>query len=381
MDFSLTAEQIRFKESVVEFARRALKNEALEHGDPREFYWEGWRRCAEFGIQGIAMPKAYGGLELDLLTCVLIMQGLGYACRDAGLIFSLNTQIWTCECPILKFGTEEQKEKYLGRLISGSIVGGHAMTEPDSGSDAFSMKTRAVRDGDRYILNGTKIFITNAPIADILLVFAVTNEQKKFGGVSAFIVEKGFPGFSVGKPFSLMGLRSCPIGEVILQDCEVPAENRLGSEGAGSAIFNSEMEQERSCLFASQLGAMEKILEDCVQYAKARSQFGQPIGDYQAVSHKIADMRVRIELSRLILYQVAWMKASGKRAPVESSIAKLYVSESYVQTCMDALQIHGAYGYSTEFPIERNLRDSIAGKIYSGSSEIQRNILASFLGL
>jgi len=381
MDFSLTAEQIRFKESVVEFARRALKNEALEHGDPREFYWEGWRRCAEFGIQGIAMPKAYGGLELDLLTCVLIMQGLGYACRDAGLIFSLNTQIWTCECPILKFGTEEQKEKYLGRLISGSIVGGHAMTEPDSGSDAFSMKTRAVRDGDRYILNGTKIFITNAPIADILLVFAVTNEQKKFGGVSAFIVEKGFPGFSVGKPFSLMGLRSCPIGEVILQDCEVPAENRLGSEGAGSAIFNSEMEQERSCLFASQLGAMEKILEDCVQYAKARSQFGQPIGDYQAVSHKIADMRVRIELSRLILYQVAWMKASGKRAPVESSIAKLYVSESYVQTCMDALQIHGAYGYSTEFPIERNLRDSIAGKIYFGSSEIQRNILASFLGL
>ncbi len=239
----------------------------------------------------------------------------------------------------------------------------------------------AVRDGDRYILNGTKIFITNAPIADILLVFAVTNEQKKFGGVSAFIVEKGFPGFSVGKPFSLMGLRSCPIGEVILQDCEVPAENRLGSEGAGSAIFNSEMEQERSCLFASQLGAMEKILEDCVQYAKTRSQFGQPIGDYQAVSHKIADMRVRIELSRLILYQVAWMKASGKRAPVESSIAKLYVSESYVQTCMDALQIHGAYGYSTEFPIERNLRDSIAGKIYSGSSEIQRNILASFLGL
>ena len=381
MDFSLSAEQIRFKESVVEFARRALKNEALEHGDPREFYWEGWRRCAEFGIQGIAMPKAYGGLELDLLTCVLIMQGLGYACRDAGLIFSLNTQIWTCECPILKFGTEEQKEKYLGRLISGSIVGGHAMTEPDSGSDAFSMKTRAVRDGDRYILNGTKIFITNAPIADILLVFAVTNEQKKFGGVSAFIVEKGFPGFSVGKPFSLMGLRSCPIGEVILQDCEVPAENRLGSEGAGSAIFNSEMEQERSCLFASQLGAMEKILEDCVQYAKARSQFGQPIGDYQAVSHKIADMRVRIELSRLILYQVAWMKTSGKRAPVESSIAKLYVSESYVQTCMDALQIHGAYGYSTEFPIERNLRDSIAGKIYSGSSEIQRNILASFLGL
>lgn len=380
MDFSLTAEQIRFKESVQEFAHRAL-GDRTDHIDRGEFDWNGWRQCADFGIHGIAMPKKYGGMELDLLTCVLIMEGLGYACRDAGLIFSLNTQIWTCECPILKFGTEEQKDKYLNRLVDGSIVGGHAMTEPGAGSDAFSIRTKAVKDGDGYILNGSKIFITNAPIADILLIFAVTNEQKKFGGVSAFIVEKGTPGFSVGKPLGLMGLRSCPIGEVVLQDCKVPAENRLGREGSGSAIFNSEMEQERSCLFAAQLGAMEKILEDCVQYAKTRSQFGQPIGNYQSVSHKIAEMKVRIELSRLILYEVAWMKSVGKRSPVESSIAKLYVSESYVQTCLDALQIHGAYGYSTEFPIERNLRDSLAGKIYSGTSEIQRNILASFLGL
>jgi len=344
MDFSLTADQLKFKESVKEFAHRALHGEALGHGVEGEFDWEGWRQCADFGIHGIAMPKTYGGLELDLLNCVLIMEGLGYACRDSGLLFSLNTQIWTCECPILKFGTEEQKEKYLGRLISGSIIGGHAMTEPGSGSDAFSLKTRAVRDGDKYILNGTKMFITNAPIADILLVFAVTNEQKKFGGVSAFIVEKGFSGFSVGRPLGLMGLRSCPIGKVVLQDCEVPVGNRLGREGAGSAIFNSEMEQERSCLFAVQLGAMEKILEDCVQYAKTRTQFDQPIGNYQSISHKIADMRVRIEFSRLILYEVAWMKTAGKRAPVESSIAKLYISESYVQTCLDALQIHGAYG-------------------------------------
>jgi alkylation response protein AidB-like acyl-CoA dehydrogenase len=266
-------------------------------------------------------------------------------------------------------------------MIQGSLKGGHAITEPDSGSDAFNMKCKAEKQGDKYILNGAKTFITNAPIADILLVFAMTDPHKGFAGVSAFIVEKGFPGFSVGKPFEMMGLRTCPVGEVVLRDCEVPEENRLGKEGVGSAIFNSEMEWERSCLFATHLGAMEKILEDCTHYAKDRHQFGSPIGKYQAVSHKIADMKVRIDLSRLILYKVASMKAEGKRAPLESAMAKLFISESYVQNCQDALQIHGAYGYSAEYDFERNLRDAIGGKIYSGTSEIQRNIIATFLGL
>lgn len=381
MEFNLTENQLDFKKAAIDFARHDLNEGAKEREERGEFNREGWRKSAEFGLHGIPMPEEYGGLGLDILTCVAAMEGLGYACLDSGLIFSINAQIWTCEYPILKFGTPEQKEKYLPRLINGSIIGGHAITEPNSGSDAFNMGTRAEKKGNKYILNGTKTFITNAPIADIMLVFAVTNPAKGFAGITGFIVEKDFPGFSRGKSEDLMGLRTCPLGEIILNDCEVPEANRLGKEGAGSAIFNSEMELERSCLFASHLGAMERELELCISHAQNRKQFGKPIGQYQSISHKIAEMRMRIELSRLILYKVAWMKIQGKRAPIESAIAKLFISESYVASSLDALQIHGAYGYSKEYEFERNLRDSIAGKIYSGTSEIQRNIIASYLGL
>lgn len=381
MEFHLTEDQLDFKKAAIDFARHDLNDGAREREEKGEFNWGGWKKSAEFGLHGISMPEEYGGLGLDILTYVAAMEGLGYACLDSGLLFAINSQVWTCEYPILKFGTAEQKNKYLPRLIAGTIVGGHAITEPNSGSDAFTMLTRAEKKGDKYILNGTKTFITNAPIADILLVFAITDPAKKFAGITGFIVEKDFPGFSRGKKEDMLGLRTCPLGEIILNNCEVPEKNRLGKEGAGSAIFNSEMELERSCLFASHLGAMERELELCVSHARTRKQFGKPIGQYQSISHKIADMRMRIELSRLILYKVAWMKSQGKRAPVESAISKLFISESYVSTSLDALQIHGAYGYSKEYEFERNLRDSIAGKIYSGTSEIQRNIIASYLGL
>ncbi|WP_246525368.1 acyl-CoA dehydrogenase family protein [Geomobilimonas luticola] len=381
MDFSLTEDQIAFKKAAIEFAGRELNEGAMQRERNREFNQAGWGKCAQFGIQGLTLPQRYGGLEMDILTSIAAMEGMGYACRDSGLLFSLSSHIWTCEMPILKFGTDEQKERYLAGLASGSLIGGHAMTEPDFGSDAFSIKCKAVKNGNTYVLNGTKTFITNAPLADILLVFAVTDTTKKFAGLTVFMVEKTFPGFSVGKCEELMGLKTCPLGEVILQDCEVPEENRLGGEGAGAAIFNSEMEYERSCLFATHVGAMEKILDECISYAKVREQFGKPIGSNQSISHKIADMKVRVELSRLMLYKAAWMKAQGKRAPIESAIAKLYISESYVQNCLEAIQIHGGYGYSTELDFERHLRDSVAGKIYSGTSEIQRNIIANFLGL
>jgi alkylation response protein AidB-like acyl-CoA dehydrogenase len=381
MDFSFTKEQMRFKEAVVKFAQGELSNGVLERERKEEFYWDGWKKCADFGIQGLPIPEKYGGLGADVLTCVLTMQGLGYGCRDSGLLFAINSHIWTCEIPISTFGTDAQKEKYLPSLSKGTLIGGHAMTEPDSGSDAFSLRTTAVRKGDKYILNGTKMFVSNAPIADLLLVFACTDKSKGFAGISVFIVEKDFPGFSVGRPLEKMGLRTSPTGEVILQDCEVPLDNRLGEEGAGSAIFNAEMEWERSCLFASHLGAMESQLESCIKYANERRQFGKSIGKFQSISNKIADMKVRIEISSLILYKVASMKAQGKRAPLESAIAKLFISESYVASSLDAIQIHGGYGYMREFGVERDLRDSIAGKIYSGTSEIQRNIIASWLGL
>lgn len=381
MDFSFSEEQIKFRDSVVKFAHRELNEKAGEREKNGEFFAEGWKKCAEFGILGLPLPKKYGGLEADILTCAYVMQGLGYACKDSGLLFVMGSHMWTCEIPILHFGTEEQKEKYLPDLCRGKIIGGHGITEADSGSDAYSLKTTAVKRGDKYILNGSKMFISNAPIADILLIFAYTDRAKGFGGLSAFVIEKGFPGFSVGKPLDKMGLKTAPTGEVILQDCAVPIENRLGKEGAASAIFNAEMDWERCCLFATHLGAMEYQLEVCVKYAKERAQFGSPIGKYQSISNKIADMKARFELASLILYKVASMKAQGKRAPIESAIAKLYVSESYVESSLDAIQIHGGYGYMTEFGLEKHLRDSVAGKIYSGTSEIQRNIIASWLGL
>jgi alkylation response protein AidB-like acyl-CoA dehydrogenase len=381
MDFSFTEDQIRLKESAIKFAKGELNEGVLEREQIGEFYTEGWKKCAEFGIFGLPLPKKYNGLEEDILTCLLVMQALGYGCQDSGLLFAINSHIWTSEIPLLNFGTDSQKEKYLPDMCRGVIIGGHAMTEPDSGSDAFSIRTKAVKNGDKYILNGTKMFISNAPIADILLVFAVTDASKKFGGISAFIVEKNFPGFSVGKPLDKMGLRTSPTAEVILVDCEVPIENRLGQEGAGVAIFNSEMEWERCCLFACNLGTMERQLEMCIKYARERRQFGKPIGKFQSISNKIADMMVRIELSRLILYKVAWMKVQGKKAPVESAVAKLYLSEAAVESGLDAIQLHGGYGYMKEFGIEKDLRDAIAARIYSGTSEIQRNIIASWLGL
>jgi alkylation response protein AidB-like acyl-CoA dehydrogenase len=381
MDFSLSAEQSEFKEYVTVFAKRALEIGPEDRKNPTAFSMDRWKKCADFGILGLPIPEQYGGGAQDIMNCVLAMETLGYACKDSGLLFSINSHIWTCENPIWKFGTDAQKERYLPALCRGELIGGHAATEPDAGSDVFSIKTSAERRGDRYILNGTKTFITNAPIADLLLVFASTDRSKGFGGLSAFIVEKGFPGFSVSRPFDTMGLKSSPQGEVVLEDCEVPLENLLGREGSGAAIFNSEMEWERGCLFATHLGAMEFLLDTCVQYSKDRRQFGKPIGDYQAISHKLADMRVSIELSRLILYKVASMKGNGQRAHLESSIAKLFISESYVKLALDALQIHGAYGFSEEFGIERHLRDAVAGKIYSGTSEVQRNIIANHMGL
>jgi len=381
MTINPTKEQIDLREHAVIFARKELNEGAREREKKSEFSMESWKKCAKYGIQGLALPEKYGGLDMDIMSCVLTMEGLGYGCKDSGLLFALNSHIWTCEMPIMKFGTEKQKEKYLSSLCDGSLIGGHAITEPESGSDAFKMRTTAIKKNDRYILNGTKMFITNAPIADILLVFAITDKTKSFGGISAFIVEKGTPGFRVGKPIEKLGIKTSPLSEVILEDCEIPAENLLGPEGAGSAIFNSEMDWERSCLFATHLGAMENIMEDTIKYANERKQFGQQIGKFQSISHKIVEMKVRVELSRLILYKVVSIKAEGKRANLESSIAKLFISESYVATCLDALQIHGAYGYTTEFDIERHLRDSLAGKIYSGSSEIQRNIIARFIGL
>jgi alkylation response protein AidB-like acyl-CoA dehydrogenase len=387
LDFGLTDDQEAFRRSVAEFARRELQKgpgeaSAVRHREKTgEFYREGWDKCAAFGIMGLPVPEAHGGLGKDIVVCTIAMQALGRHCLDAGLLFTLSSHIFTCEIPLLLFGSPAQKEAYLPRMVRGEIIGCHAMSEPGAGSDAFSIQTTAEKKTDRWVLRGSKTFTSNAPIADVFLVFATTDPKKGWAGVTGFLVDRGTKGLSVGKPLEKMGLKTSPTGEVTLEDVEVPLDSVLGRPGQGSAIFNAEMEWERSCLFATHLGAMQRQLDKCVTYAKERTQFGKPIGSFQAVAHKIADMRVRIELGELALYKVAWLKANGKRASLESAISKLVISEGFVQSSLDAVQIHGGYGFMTEYDVERDLRDAVGGKLYSGTSEIQRNIIASLLGL
>jgi alkylation response protein AidB-like acyl-CoA dehydrogenase len=255
------------------------------------------------------------------------------------------------------------------------------MSEPGAGSDSSSLTTSARRHGDRWLLNGTKTFVTNAPVADIFVVFAATDPGKGFMGITGFLIEASAPGLRVGPPIEKLGLRTSPMSELILEDCEVPNELLLGREGGGAKIFASSMEWERGCLLASYIGAMEHQLEVCIEYARNRRQFKRPIGKFQSVANKIVDMKVRLETARLLLYKVGWLKTAGQNAVLDAAMAKLWLSEAWVQSCLDAIQIHGGYGYTTAYELERDLRDSIGGRIYSGTSEIQRNIIAAELRL
>jgi alkylation response protein AidB-like acyl-CoA dehydrogenase len=381
MDFGFTEEHLAIKKSASRFAQKVLNDGMIERDKDSVFSRELWKKCADFGIQGSAFPQKYGGNDADILSTMLLMEGLGYGCKDSGLIFAINGQMWTVQMPILRFGSEAQRDRYLPKLCSGEWIGAHGMTEPDSGSDAFSLRTSARLEGDYYVLNGTKTFSSNAPVADVFMVFATVDKRKGFMGVTAFIVERDFPGFSVGKEIGKMGLRTAPMAELILKDCRVPVANRLGKEGNGAAIFEDAIEWERSCILASLLGGMERQLERCIEHAKDRKQFGKPIGKYQSVANKIVDMKVRMETARLVLYKVAWMKQAHGKATMDAAIAKLYLSESWVRSCLDAIQIYGGYGYTTEYELERDLRDSVASTLYSGTSEIQRNIIARYLGL
>lgn len=381
MDFSWSEEQLKFRRAVVEFAQKELNEGLIERDRQGEVSIENWKKCARFGILGLAVPEDCGGSGSDILTTMLVMEGLGYGCRDNGLIFAINAQMWSVQHPILAFGTDAQKQKYLPGMCSGDVIGAHGMSEPDSGSDAYSLHARAKRTDGGYILNGTKMFVSNAPFADMALVFATVDPAKGMGGVTAFLVDKGTPGFKVSRHIEKMGLRTSPMGEIILEDCFLPEENRLGREGAGPAIFNSSMEWERSCILGSHIGAMERQVEEAVRYARQRSQFGQKIGKFQSVANRVADMKVRLETARLLLYKVAWLKQQGKPAIMEAAMAKLYLSECFVQSSLDAIRTYGGYGYMTEMEVERDLRDSVGGLLYSGTSDIQRKIIASWLGL
>ncbi|MCP5101518.1 MAG: acyl-CoA dehydrogenase [Chloroflexi bacterium] len=381
MDFSWSKEQREFKSAVIKFAQNELNDGIIERDEKGEFSYENWKKCADFGIHGLAFPEEYGGSGADIMTTMLVMEGLGFGSKDNGLFFAINAQMWSVMHPIMHFGTEEQKQKYLPRLCSGEIIGAHGMTEPDSGSDAYSLRTRAEKVDGGYIINGAKMFVTSAPICDVAVVFATVDPAKGIGGVTGFIIEKGTKGFSLSPAIHKMGLRTSPWGELIMENVFVPDENRIGREGAGVSIFSSSMEWERSCILASHIGAMERQLKESVRYARQRRQFGKPIGKFQSVSNRLADMKVRLETSRLLLYKVAWLKSQRKPAIMEAALAKLYLSECFVQNSMDSLRTYGGYGYTTEYEIEREVRDSIGGLLYSGTSDIQRTIIGRLMGL
>ena len=381
MDFSLTDEQRDLCEAAKAFARAELDPGIEERELVGGFERSLWGRCGEAGILGAYVPAAFGGRGRDIVTTILIMEAIGEGCRDNGLTLGLNGQMWAVQEPILRFGSDEQKSRYLPRLCAGEWFGAHGMTETVSGSDTFALETTAARTGDRYVLNGRKIYIGLGPVCDLALIFAATAPDKGRWGISAFLVEADAVGFTRGSAQAKMGLNTSPLGELVLEDCEVPASQRLGPEGAGLSIFNHSMEWERSFIFASHLGSMARQLDEAIAHARERRQFGQPIGRFQSVSNRVADMQLRLETARLLIRKAAWMMDQGEDTKLISALVKLHLGESFLESSLDAMRIHGGRGYLRDFGVERDLRDSAGGVIYSGTSDIQRQLIARLLGL
>lgn len=382
MDFTLSPEQRALRDEIVKFARKELSPGAEERDAEKAFPHELWLKCGEMGLQGLTVPEEYGGAGLDSLSAAIALEALGYGCEDAGLVFAICAHLLACVTPIWKHGSDEQKARYLPDLVTGKRIAVNAMTEPESGSDAFNMRTKAVRDGDDFIINGVKIFASNGPVADLAVVYARTDETKGYmGGVTGFLVEKGTPGFSNGQTFSKSALRTCPIGELVFEDVRVPASAVIGKVGGGGPIFNQSMEWERACLVAAHIGKMEHLMEKAIEFARTRSSFGKLITANQAVSHRIVDMKVRLEAARLLTYRAASRLETSRMVGMDAAMAKLFTSEALLQTAIDTIRTMGGSGLMTEYGAERALRDSMAGTIYSGTSDMQRNIIAGWLGI
>jgi alkylation response protein AidB-like acyl-CoA dehydrogenase len=310
-----------------------------------------------------------------------VLETLGYGCADNGLLFSLNAHLWSCSLPILRFGDATQQARYLPPLCDGSLIGVQAVTEHGSGSDALAVTTTANPVPDGYVLNGAKTYITNAPVAGVFLVLAGLADRSGADRLCVFVVDRDLPGLTVGEPVDKLGLHTSPMAEVYFADCRVPHSALLGEPGGGMAVFTTTIEWERGFILASALGTMRRQLDEAIGYATSHRRFGQPIGQNQAVANRIVDMRVRLDAARLLLYQLAWLKDQGKRTAMESAIVKLLLSETFVQNSLAAFELSGAAGYMTGMPQERDVRDALASRIYSGTSDIQRVIVARLLGL
>lgn len=380
MDFAFTDEQLAFRDQVLKFSQKEIAPYAEEYEEKGEFCWEAWKKMGEFGLLGLHFPEEYGGAESDVVTACLAGEALSEGGADGGLTLSWGAHTYLAADTILKHGTKEQKDKYLPKMVTGEWIGCMGLTEPNAGSDAASIATTAVKKGDRWVLNGTKMFITNGPIAEVCVVYASTDKEKKHMGMSGFIVEKGTKGYGVSKTLKKMGVKTSTTAELFFDDCEIPEENLLGELNNGFPMALQTLEWDRSALLAPFIGGMEFILKESSRYAKEREQFGRPIAKFQAIQQKLADIKCFIEAARLLVYKVAWNKDQGLSLNhMEAAVAKLYIGDYGMAAMSDALQIHGGYGYMHEYPVERAFRDTKLAQIGGGTSEIQKLIISRLL--
>jgi len=380
MDFSFTEEQLMFKEQVMRFATKEIVPRVQEHELKSEFDFQSFRKLGEFGILGLHFSEELGGSNADVVTSVLVGEALGEAGVDGGLTLAYGAHTFLCADTIFAHGTDAQRKKYIPKLASGEWIGCMGLTEPGAGSDVASLATRAEKHGDKYVLNGNKMFITNGPVSDVAVIYAKTGKDLKHAGISAFIVEKGAAGFSTGKNLLKMGVRSSHTSELIFEDCEIPEENLIGQEGAGFIMAMQTVEWDRSALLAPFIGGMTYVLKKCARFAKERYQFGRPIGEFQAIKHKLADIKIFIEAARSLCYRIAWCKDQGRPLNhLEAAVAKLFIGDWSLKPANDAMVLHGGYGYCHEYEVERYFRDSRLAPIGGGTSEIEKKIICKLI--
>jgi len=374
MLFDLTEEQRMIQDMARQLAQKEVLPLAAALDEEERYPAELVAQMAELGLMGVAVPERYGGAGMDTVCYAIAIEEIARACASTAVIMSVNNSL-VCD-PILHYGSEDLKNRCLVPLASGKALGCFGLTEPGAGSDAAALKTTAVRQGDHYVVNGTKNFITNAPVADYCVLFAVTDKEKKHKGITAFVLDMKTPGVSVGRPEKKLGIKASPTASIVLEDVKIPVQNRLGEEGEGFRVAMQTLDGGRIGIAAQAVGIARAALEDALAYAKERRQFGQPIAAFQAIQWMLADMATEIEAARLLTWRAAWMKDRGMRYSKESSMAKLYASEAAMRAGVKGIQIHGGYGYIKEYPAERHFRDAKITEIYEGTSEIQRLIIS-----
>lgn len=373
MNFQLTEEQQMLKKMVRDFAENEVEPTAAERDEEERFDRNIFDQMSELGLTGIPWPEEYGGIGSDFVSYAIAVEELSRVCASTGV--TLSAHISLASWPIYTFGNKEQKENFLTRLATGEALGAYALSEPGAGSDVSSMRTQAKKDGDDYILNGNKVWITNGGVADIYLVFAKTNQDAGHKGISAFIVEKGTDGFTFGKKEKKLGIRSSPTTELIFENCRIPKENLLGEEGEGFKIAMQTLDGGRNGIAAQAVGIAQGALDKSIGYAKEREQFGKPIAKHQGLSFKLADMATDVEAARLLTYQAAFLESEGKPYAKASAMAKLFAGDAAMEVTTEAVQVYGGYGYTKDYPVERYMRDAKITQIYEGTNEIQRLVI------